>query len=234
MANILLIGGLHNDQDIVRRAANVLEDIRPSAVTVEAKRANLLNFQSTKLRVLDALRIVAEKKEGAHVSKYLVHQFENVFYGEAQSSLRYCSAKNIPFAAVDHPGKNQSIHPGNLRKNFVRMYVNLGLRHLLDIDGMRAVVAEEYDERMNEIRGPFTDELIPDWARPQILHMTNGDIRDAYPAACILQVAKGIRGTLVHFCGINHLLDDPKKETVYAILKEKASVERAFLCDFDS
>ncbi len=228
MADVLLLGTIHFDQDMAERTRSALDSIRPKAITVEATSKQLQQHDQYQERVRRILMKRSKYRISQQTAEYILHQMHNVLYQEVHVAHEYANRHHLPFEHVDHPditnilpSSPTVVQPEDIRIQFRN----------INVASARVDAAALYEEVATLLRSPEIAQHRVDKDRSQFLRIEN-DIRDAYAAKKILEIALQTQGTVVHICGCNHLLDDVKKETVYSILKESVLTTRKLLCEY--
>lgn len=229
MKEIILVGTVHIDQDIVPRTKNLLDRCKPAAVTVE-QTLDKLRMQDAYRDILDlAIQKDNNKHIGAGGMKFLRHQIDKVTNREIDIAKEYAESSGVYFELIDHPGVIKLEPPQSTHIDVKSLGLNTrGITIDIFRENARALYKMAYQAIINPIQMQrYTDE-----DRYRFLRV-DGELRDAFPADRLLRIMEQVGSRVVHLCGGSHLHDDARGETLYSLLKDKAIVRRTLLDQFD-
>jgi len=223
MGKIILAGELHDDPCLAEHAGSVLQVEKPDAITLESNAAERIAFAFVRSKVSELLSqcgIASERIPG-----YMRDYFRIVqrTFAVADVSREYALTHRIPLEYVGHPDQKDLLR---LIEIYDRRPIPLDslLDPVISTNANGSVVAQKYKECRTKIAaGSYSG--VSQFGRQKV-RTPKGEIRDDYSAERLRELIKRGHQKICHFCGIGHILDDERRETIYAILKDEFDIGR--------
>ncbi|MFA6522785.1 MAG: hypothetical protein WCS85_00205 [Candidatus Peribacteraceae bacterium] len=230
--HILFVGTVHCDPDIDARLERMLDIERPDCVTMEYTPASEPHHLATRDRMLRLFKERKKREIPYDVAQYIRHQAEHVLHRPIEVLRKYCAGKEIPPQFIDHPGSYQMIEqaiPLPDDSTFIRNLI-LGNASVADI---RSKTQKDYLHLHQLFLANEPEKTMQALERCRALFHIGSALRDVYPAAKILEAAQSTKGKLLYVTGAMHMLDDPRNETVFSMLKDRFPIRRQLLDEYD-
>lgn len=220
MKSITLVGKQHYDEKSWRRSY-ALGELQPTLLTQELSSHNDYEY---------ILRNLHKRAREGFVPDYIqqnVHFEGQRTYRKLQAikledllgASRFARYRNIPIEYIDHPNMAQEKFEVQHPEFMYSMQQEL----------IEMLNRETYEEIVDQHEKAYTWIR---WLLRQTLEVQtqivdeNDDLlfnkhRDRYSARRLINLAEESDGSIVHECGLMHLVPDAKKRTLASILKEE-------------
>ena len=227
MGKVLLVGEAHRDPWLSVYAESLLRAEKPSAITHEHTHIQHTIYKSLRSKAEELLRQndIPDNAIPEFVSKFM-RRFRfpdddgRYAFPVVEVCEDYARSEKIPLKFVGHPDFKS-----------LDMLLNLYNRPLNREDVLNPPwpppiePRTKYDNFRQRLQ---TDGYsgVPEEDRCCLRTHAQGDLRDVYTAQRIEDLILKGRELVCHFCGLCHMLDDDRGETLYSILKQKHEVRR--------